>query len=253
MAVIHRFDKAKRAFEQLAGQQPERPEPEEYLGYLAEQAHDSEGARHYFEAAFAAGGDDPRMCLALAGMERGKVAPEKIIPILERAVASKPDDSAALLQLGLARIAARRYEAAISALLSIQDVKPQGATPLFSSLAYAWLQTGDVAQARKYAETAKKWAASPPEAHGVDNLMELIEARSTGPFVPHPGEQLQRVRGVMQGVESPTATCGSIYRWRTAAWFSICRRRKQWNSLRRPEPHDSEAYLRTAKAVPCRG
>jgi hypothetical protein len=135
-------------------------------------------------------------------MERSARLPaEKIIPILQRAVSSKPDYTDALMQLGLAQVAASQYESAIGTLLSIPDVKQQGATPLFASLAYAYLETGDLALARKHAETAKKWAVNQQERRGVDSMLDLIEARSTGPFVPHPGEKLQRVQGLMQAVE----------------------------------------------------
>jgi tetratricopeptide (TPR) repeat protein len=200
--AIHRPDDARREFEQLERQQPDRPEPAESLGFLALQAHDLEGARHYFERAFAAGESDPQMCFQLAILERdARQPPEKLIPILDRAVRSKPDYTDALLQLGLAQVAARQYDSAIGTLLNIQDVKEQRATPLFAGLAYAYLQTGDLALARKHAETARKWAMTAEETRGLDLLTGLIDARFTGPFVPRPGEKLQRAEGMVQGVE----------------------------------------------------
>ena len=149
------------------------------------------------------------MCLQLAVFEReAKQPPEKIIPVLERAVRSKPDFVEAVVQLGLTRIAAGQFDAAIDTLTSISNVTPQNAPPLFSGLAYAYLQTGDLEQARKHAATARKWAQNAQETKGVDELTGLIEARSKGPFAPHPGEKVMRVEGLVKGVEC--AASGAI-------------------------------------------
>jgi tetratricopeptide (TPR) repeat protein len=202
LLAIHRFDDTKRELLQLERQQPARPEPDESLGFLAGQQQDREGARHYFEKAFDAGETDPRVCFELAVMERdAKQPPEKFIPMLERAVNRKPDYTEALVQLGLAQARARHYESAIATLLRIHDVKKEQATPLFTGLAYAYLQTGALASARQSAETARKWAVNAQETQALDQLGGLIEARSSGPFVPHPGEKLQRVEGSLQAVE----------------------------------------------------
>jgi tetratricopeptide (TPR) repeat protein len=202
LLAIHRFDDARRELVQLEQQQPARPEPDESLGFLAGQQQDREGARHYFEKAFAAGEADPRICFELAVLERdAKQPPETFIPMLERAVNKKPDYTEALVQLGLAQARARQYESAIATLLGIHDVKKEQATPLFTGLAYAYLQTGDLASARKYVETARKWALNAQETHDLDQLGGLIDARSSGPFAPQPGEKLQRVQGSLQAVE----------------------------------------------------
>ena len=202
LLAIHRFDDAKRELLQLEREQPARPEPHESLGLLAGQQQDRESARHYFEKAFAAGEADPRICFELALMEReARQPPETFIPMLERAVNKKPDYTEALVQLGLAQSRARQYESAIATLLRIHDVKKEQATPVFTGLAYAYLQTGDLASARKHAETARKWAVNAQEMNALDQMMNLIDARSTGPFVPQPGEKLQRVEGLLQAIE----------------------------------------------------
>ncbi len=202
LLAIHRFDDAKRELLQLEREQPARPEPHESLGLLAGQQQDRESARHYFEKAFAAGEADPRICFELALMEReARQSPETFIPMLERAVNKKPDYTEALVQLGLAQSRARQYESAIATLLRIHDVKKEQAAPVFTGLAYAYLQTGDLASARKHAETARKWAVNAQEMNALDQMMNLIDARSTGPFVPQPGEKLQRVEGLLQAIE----------------------------------------------------
>jgi hypothetical protein len=159
-------------------------------------------AHQYFSRAFAAGAGDPRMCMALAIMESAdRQPPSKVIPILERAVQAKPDYAEALLQLGTLRVATRQFEGAISALMSIQNVTPERATGLFVPLAYAYLETGDLDRARENALTAKKWAKTPEQSQQLDHVLEFIEARAKLPVPPHPGEKLQTVEGLAQGVE----------------------------------------------------
>jgi tetratricopeptide (TPR) repeat protein len=209
LVSIGKLDDAKRDYERLEREQPNRTDLTESLGYLALRANDVQGARQSFEKAFAGGETDPQMCFRLALMERDAMQPEeKIVAPLKRAIESKPDYTDALLELGLVRVRARRFESAIATLMSIPNVTPAHAPPLFAALAYAYLQTGDAAEARKHAETAKKWARNEGEAHGVDELLGLIDARAKSAFPPHPGEKIQQVEGMVKGVEC--ARTGSL-------------------------------------------
>ncbi|MES1257072.1 MAG: hypothetical protein ABUS51_01530, partial [Acidobacteriota bacterium] len=128
-----------------------------------------------------------------------------VIPILERAVHAKPDYADALLQLGVLRIAVRRFDEGIQALMSIQNVTPERATALFFPLAYAYLETGDLDRARENALTARKWAKTPEQSGQLDHVLEFIEARAKLPAPPRPGEKLQMLEGLAQSVECGAA------------------------------------------------
>jgi Flp pilus assembly protein TadD len=202
LVATGRLDRAKTEYRQLEQQQPGRPEVTQSLGYFALAEKDAPLARQYFEKAFAAGEGDPQMCLRLALLEREANQPaEKIVPPLERALHSRPDYADARIQLGLMKIKLGEFAAAIDLLMGIENVTPEQATPLFSGLAYAYLETGDVENARTNAQVARKWARNQVETTGVDRLRALIQARGDGPLAPRPGEKLAEVEGVLDRID----------------------------------------------------
>ncbi|MDE3197069.1 MAG: hypothetical protein KGN84_12030, partial [Acidobacteriota bacterium] len=202
LAALRRNDEAAALFRQLEAERPNRYEVPDSEGYMALAANDTAGARSSFERAFAANDPDPKMCFDLAMLERAaKQPPDKIVPPLERAVRLKPDYADAWLQLGLARFEVRQYDAGIAALSKIQKVGPDQATPVFASLAYGYLETGDLARAGKDAATAKQYARSPAEWKRMDALLELIAARAASPLAPKPGERTERVEGELRALE----------------------------------------------------
>src|SRR5665213_364254 len=166
LAAIGRRAEAKEEYAALHSQQPGRFEVSESLGYLAFVEKDAAAARQNFEDAFAAGDPDPQMCFELAMLDRNAKQPAaKIVGALERAVHSKPGYTDALLQLGLMRIADEQYESGLDALMRIDKIPPEKATPVFAALAYGHLETGDLARARKEVETAKPVSYTHLRAH----------------------------------------------------------------------------------------
>ncbi len=201
LAATGKLAQARAEYEDLEHRQPGMPGVTQSLGYLALAANDIERARGYFRKAFAAGESDAQMCLALALMERGnRASPAELLPILERAVKSKPDYADALLQLGLVRVAARQYTDAVAALMAIKSVTPERAPSLFSTLAYAYLETGDIAKAAMHLATARKWAKTPQENAPLDNLAAFIEARTRSAFPPTPGEKLELIEASVEAL-----------------------------------------------------
>ena len=205
LVALGRFDPATREYEALDKIQPGRPEVAQSLGYMALIKRDNPRAADYFYKAYTAGDSDPRMCLALAQLElAARQPPSRIIPILERALKSKTDFPEAMLQLGLLRVADRQFESGIGMLMSIQNVTPERAPALFITLAYAYLETGDLEMAKQNAETAKKWAQTPQDTERLAQMTEFIEARAKLPVPPRPGEKLQSVEGIVQAVDCGT-------------------------------------------------
>ena len=138
MFAQHRPE-AKEAYARLEMEQPDRPDVARAMGNVALATQDREGARRYYEKAFDEGDADPQMCLQLALLEGlAKQRPEKIIPILERALKSKPDYTEAQIRLGLAMADARDFAGAISRLLAIPNVTPDQAPAVFCGLGYAY-------------------------------------------------------------------------------------------------------------------
>jgi len=201
LAAIGRRAEAKEEYAALHSQQPGRFEVSESLGYLAFVEKDAAAARQNFEDAFAAGDSDPQLCFELAMLDRNAKQPAaKIVGALERAVHSKPGYTDALLQLGLMRIADEQYESGLDALMRIDKIPPEKATPVFAALAYGHLETGDLARARKEVETAKQYARTPDETRRADRMVVMIDARARSLAPPHPGEKIQKVEGTLRQV-----------------------------------------------------
>ena len=201
LAATGKLAQARVEYEDMERRQPGMPGVAQSLGYLALAANDMARARGLFRRAFAAGESDAQMCLALAMMERANNASAaELLPILERAVQSKPDYADALLQLGLVRVAARQYADAVATLMAIKAVTPERAPALFSTLAYAYLETGDVARAAMHLATARKWAKTPQENAPLDNLAGFLEARTKSAFPPTPGEKLEVIEASVEAL-----------------------------------------------------
>jgi tetratricopeptide (TPR) repeat protein len=206
LAAINRKAEAKAAYDQLNAEQPGRADVAESIGYLALSNRDLEGARAAFEKAFNEGSTNPLMCFELGGLESAAGQPlERAIAPLERAVKLKPDFADARLQLGKSLVAARRFPEAITDLLAMPDVKPERAPPLFCSLAYAYLETGDLSEARQNLDTCRKWVKQDRDIKMADSLAKLINARSSGPAIEHTGERREKVQGVIRQVDCSAA------------------------------------------------
>jgi tetratricopeptide (TPR) repeat protein len=116
------------------------------------------------------------MCYDYAVLESqtaggGKTA----IPILRRAVELKPDYVAARLQLGLLLTSERSYSEALDQLHQIQKIDPEQAPAYFLALAYSDLNTGHKDEARKNAESAKKWAKAAGDSEQADSLLRYLD------------------------------------------------------------------------------
>jgi Flp pilus assembly protein TadD len=199
LAATNRKNFARQQYERLDKIRPGQPEVAEALGYISLSVGDRAGAREKFRRAFDQGSTDAPMCVELARMEReGNAAPSAVIPILERALKSRPDYPEAQIQLGLAKLAARDYAGAISMLVAVHTVPPDEATSVFSALAYASTETGDLESARGYAATALEWAPSEQQKKALAQLNTLIEARTR--VTVRKGEPLADAHGTAANV-----------------------------------------------------
>jgi Flp pilus assembly protein TadD len=200
-ATGHRLE-AKETYAELSQAEPGRYEVPESLGYLAFIERDLAGARREFERAFASGDPDPRMCLQLAVLQEGSGQPiAKVMASLERALQSKPDYADAILQLGLMRVAAGEFQSGVATLMKVGQIRPEQASPVYSSLAYGYLRLGDLGRARKDAQTARQYAGNADQMKQIDAMLALIDARAASPLGPKPGEKTERAEGALQRID----------------------------------------------------
>lgn len=178
LATIGKRDQAKAAYERLAKTDPQKPEVQQSLGYLAWQSNDREAARQYFEKAFAAGDRDPQMCFHLAMLEREARQPDdKVIPPLLRALEVRNDYFDARMQLAAVELNAHNWAAALAAFVQLRNVPAEHAAMVFNGLGYANLQLGNFPEARKDAENARKWDRTEADTRQTDSLMQYLDAR----------------------------------------------------------------------------
>jgi len=187
LTASRKKEQAKSAYEELARNYPKQPEVEESLGYLAWQNGDEAGARSHFERAFAAGSKSPQMCYHYAVLRRGSGAPaEEVIPALRRAVELKPDYVDARVQLGINLLDHKDYQQALDQLNMIKSVNEDQAQWYFSTIAYAYLQTGHSDDARKNAEAAKKWAKTPEQSEQANSILRYLDEQEAARRAPVP-------------------------------------------------------------------
>jgi tetratricopeptide (TPR) repeat protein len=188
LAASHKNGQARSAYEELARSNPKQPEVEESMGYLAWQSGDNVEAQRHFSRAFATGTKNPQMCFHYAMLQRQAGAPAaEVIPALRRAVELKPDYVDARLQLGMNLLDRKDYREALDQLNAIKQVNEEQAQWYFSSVAYANLQTGHSADARKNAEEAKKWAKTPEQgeqAYSILRYLDEMDAARSAPASP---------------------------------------------------------------------
>src|SRR5579863_10048471 len=202
LVPLGKRNEAKEEYARLEKEQPNRGDLDQSIGSLALLSHDTKTAREYFARAYDAGIADPQLCFDLALLERdAKEPPAKIIPILERSLQSKPDFTAAKVQLGMTRLEARDFDGAVSTLMSIPKITPQFAPAVYCGLGYARVQNGDLEAALQDVETCRKWAKTDDETHRADRIQKLIEARAKPSAAVRPKEKLQRVAGIARNVE----------------------------------------------------
>lgn len=208
-ASLHLAD-AGRAYRQLETDDPKRPEAFAGAGYLAVQTGDRETARKEFSKAFALGSNDPQLCMQLATLDRATKQPASVVmEELDRAVKLRPDFSEAVFELAMMKVDARDFDAALGLLGKVGMVGPDRAAIFRSAMAYCNLQKGNVAAARNDAEAARMAAKIPAETQGADRLLQLIDARSKGPWAVLPGEKVVRAQGTAVGLRCAAQGSGA--------------------------------------------
>lgn len=181
LSMVHKPDEGRRMYQQLAKDNPGNPRVQESLGYLDWHIGDAVSARRYFAQAFSLGTRNAQMCFDYAMLElRSAGGADSAIPILRKAVELKPDYIAARVQLGLLLANQKSYAEALEQLHQIPKVDPDLAPAYFLALAYSDFNTGHKDEARKNAESARKWARTSNEADQADTLLRYFDETKPG-------------------------------------------------------------------------
>lgn len=195
-------DQAAAEYAKLRAEAPNRADLNLSMGNSAAWSGDSAKAREYYTKSFEAGETDFRMCLSLARLdEEAKVPPAKIIPVLERSIAANPDSTEAKVELGLMRLEARDFPAAIATLTAIPKINSRTAPRVYCALAYSHVETGELDKAREDMATCVKYSKTAPDTDRAQRIQKLIDGRSDPAAAVRPGETLRRAIGTARNMQ----------------------------------------------------
>jgi hypothetical protein len=79
---------------------------------------------------------------------------------------------------------------------------------VFCNLAYAKVETGDLAAAQSDLGTCRKWAKTEPELRRVSELAAMVAARSKPAAGVQAGEKVRRVTGTARSLECTSGNAG---------------------------------------------
>ena len=164
LAASGALDRAEEQYRALATEAPADGAVFAGLGAIALRRGDSAGARREWRRAIDLGVSDAVLCYRYAVLASSAGMPEEEIrPVLERALALKPDYDDARYHLALLEKNAARYQSAIDHLRAIRSVPPGRAFSYWSATADALNQLGRRDEATAAAREARQFAATEEE------------------------------------------------------------------------------------------
>jgi Tfp pilus assembly protein PilF len=162
---------ARSGLEALVAEDPSRPEPDVALGYLALQSQEREKAAAYFAKAFGLGSRNPKM-LWDYGRLAGESTPPTSIAALKALLEQEPDRRDVRLTLAEIEMQVKQAPEALDVLKPVKSISADDAPRFFRLLAYASLETGDRAGARKL---ALRWIENTKDERDKENGKRLIQ------------------------------------------------------------------------------
>jgi tetratricopeptide (TPR) repeat protein len=159
--------------------QPENAAAEETLGYLALRQGKNDAARAHFRLAVDRHSTDPNVFFYLAHLDHAAGAPAaEIVPLLQQALALKPDLTEARLELALVSTEDGNFEQALAALKNLTGVRPENAYTAAYTKAYCLSQTEQFKDARTAADYAKTLAQNDRDRAEITDLLSYIDGQT---------------------------------------------------------------------------
>ena len=175
LVLTRRNVEAIAAYQALAKQYPARPEIEAGWGNAALQAGNRADALQHYGEALKNGTTDPAVCYRLAMLSRETSSDRTItIQALRRALALRNDYTEARLQLGIALLDTKDYAGSLQELKRIPRITEDIAGWYFAAAAFDNAKLGNLEQARKDAQSGKKWARTEPERDQIERILKSL-------------------------------------------------------------------------------
>ena len=170
----------RKTLEDLAREDPKRPEPWIGLGYLDWRSNQVGDAAEAFGKAYGLGDRNPKLL-----WDYGRLAerehPENAIDVLTDLFRLEPERLDVRMELAALHLNARRPGAALSSLADVSSVTPEDAPRFFTLLANAQIQLGDRAGARITVAKLAANAKEPADRARVEQMQRFLEEPSASP------------------------------------------------------------------------
>ncbi len=158
---------------------PNNSTSEESLGYRALESGRNEEARLHFQRAVDHHSDDPNVLFYLAHLEHEAGVPSsKVLPLLDRALALKPDMPDARLELALLAAHDGDFARALAALQQLSTPRPENAFAAIYTEAFCLAHLDRWNDARAIAERARTMARNERDRAQVSQLLDYIAQQS---------------------------------------------------------------------------
>ena len=168
---------ARSRLTQLLTEMPGNPEVLASLGYLSWQEGKLNEAKQHFDEALRNGSKDPMMMFQYAGMLRVSGGPpERVLGLLQQAIAIKPDLQDARFTLGMTAFNEGQCATSLSALAPITVVKADRAFAFFYAKAYCDWKLGNLSEAHRQGDLARQYARKPEEKARAKQFLEELDS-----------------------------------------------------------------------------
>jgi len=148
---------------------------EETLGYRALERGQVAEARAHFRLAVERHSTDPNVLFYLAHLDHEAGVPARqVLPLLDRALALKPDMPDARLELALLAANDGEFARALAALQKLSAPRPENAFAAVYTEAYCHAHLEQFAEARASAERARTLAGNERDRAQVSELLQYI-------------------------------------------------------------------------------
>ncbi len=172
-------DQARERYEKLTAEYPDRWQAHEGLAELALRSSGTGAARKHLARAIEHGSPNAQVYLdyaMLLGLEGEDDS--NIIPILDQALALKPDFQDAHYRLGLIHFNQQDYVRALRHFSLLGRVDPERASQVFGAIAFAHQKLGQHDEALKAARRSLQHAREPLEIESAEYLLRFIESET---------------------------------------------------------------------------
>jgi len=201
---------ATARLQDLAKEDPKRPEPHVGLGYLAARAGQEDEAIESFSKAVELGSRNEQMLWDFGRMA-SRAKPTQAMEALQILLADQPNRFEVRMALAQIQMNRKLAKEAIETLTSVKKVTPADAPRFFQILAFARLQTGDREAARANAQRWLDNTQDTDEKLNANRMLRYLDeqdaasARPAGPAQssPAPLPRLDKLDGGDFGDSTP--------------------------------------------------